>query len=226
MRLVLGALLVAALAGSAHAQGASAAPGEPPASPDRAPTSLAAPPPAPPAPVTPGAPPATVTPAPPLRPADPADTSPNPAVQFLVGGVAGTLGLFAGAVAGYGVHCMLGCHSIDGSIDGIQGLLIGAAIGLPTATAAGVMYGGFDRDHAGSFGWTWLGAAAGGTAAAIATRRVDNGEMATAIVVAGAALGGTIAFDLSRTRRRPSTAIRVVPLISGGSVQLALVGAR
>lgn len=66
--------------------------------------------------------------------------------------------------------------------------------------------------------------ATGATGAAYALHRLDN-EEAVAFVIASAALGGTLAFDLTRTRR-PSTAVRLVPLITGGGVQLAIVGAR
>jgi hypothetical protein len=45
-------------------------------------------------------------------------------------------------------------------------------------------------------------------------------------MIGGAALGGTVAFERTRHRRSPSTAIRLVPLITGSGVQLALVGAR
>jgi hypothetical protein len=126
------------------------------------------------------------------------------------------------------VHCAISCRNNldeDAGLAGLEGLLLGAAIGLTTATAAGVAYTGSDREHAGSFGWAWLGAAAGGTAAVYAARRF-NSEGAVALVIGGAALGGTVAFELTRTPRKPSTAVRLVPLITGGSVQLALVGAR
>jgi len=136
--------------------------------------------------------------------------------------------LFAGAFVGWSVHCAIGCHNgvdDDAGLAGLEGLLLGAAIGLTTATAAGVAYTGSDREHAGSFGWAWLGAAAGGTAAVYAARRLDS-EGAVALVIGGAALGGTVVFDLTRTRRKPATAVRLVPLITRGGVQLALVGAR
>ncbi len=215
MRLVLGAVLVTILAGSAHAQPASPAPAG--TSPSPTPQTIADG--ASPAPS--GTPAPSATPVPPPPPDAPSAT-PNPAAEFLVGGAAGTAGLFAGAFAGYGLQCAVGCH---GDLAGLEGLLLGAALGLTTATAAGVAYTGSDREHAGSFGWAWLGAAAGASGAALAARRLDS-EMAVAIVIGGAALGGTVAFDLTRTRRRPQAAVRLVPLISSGGVQLALVGAR
>ncbi|HEX3477453.1 MAG TPA: hypothetical protein VHT91_20660 [Kofleriaceae bacterium] len=213
MRLVVGAVLVAILAGSAHAQSASPAPGgtsAPPTSPaiaDGAPTPA-------------GAPPFATAPVPPPPPDRP-HAATNPVVEFLVGGAAGAAGLFVGAYAGYELHCAVGCR---GDFAGLEGLLLGGALGLTTGAAAGVAATGSDREHKGSFAWAWLGAAAGATGAAYATRRF-NSESAVALMIAGAALGGTVAFDLTRTRR-PSTAVRLVPLISGGGVQLALVGAR
>jgi hypothetical protein len=153
---------------------------------------------------------------------DPPHAGPSPVAEVLIGGVAGAAGLFVGAFVGYEVHCMLGCH---GDFAGLPGLLIGSAIGLPTGAAAGVTYAGSDRDHAGSYVWAWLGAVAGATGALYATRRFTS-EESIAFMIGGAALGGTVVFDLTRTRRRSSTAVRLVPLISGGGVQLALVGVR
>jgi hypothetical protein len=158
-----------------------------------------------------------VPPPPPDRP----HASPNPVAEFLLGGVAGAAGMFAGGYIGYKLDCPSGCSNDFG---GLGGLLWGAALGLTTATAAGVAYTGSDREHTGSFVWAWLGAAAGVTGVAYAARRWDN-ESVVALMIGGAALGGTVAFELTRTRR-PSTAVRLVPLISGGGVQLALVGAR
>ena len=225
MRLVLGAVLVTILAGSAHAQSASPAPAAspPPASPASAdgasPAPAVTPPPAgPPAPAV--TPPSAVPPARPPRPDGPY-VAPNPVAEFLIGGAAGTAGLFAGGYASYELACANGCDDFVG----LGGFLVGAALGLTTATAAGVALTGSDRDHEGSYGWAWLGAAAGATGAAFATSGVD-GETAVAFMIGGAALGATVAFDLTRTRRKPSTALRLVPLISGGGVQLVLVGAR
>jgi hypothetical protein len=158
----------------------------------------------------------------PPPPPDRAHAGPNPVAEFLVGGAAGAAGLFVGAFVGYEVDCARACHGDD--FGGFEGLLLGGAIGLTTATAAGVAYTGSDREHAGSFVWAWLGAAAGATGAAYALRRLNN-ESAVALLIGGAALGSTVVFDLTRTRR-PSTAVRLVPLISGGGVQLALVGVR
>jgi len=223
MRLVLGAVLVAILTGSAHAQGASPSPAPAGASPS--PTSQANADGASSAPA--GAPPSTVRPVPPPPPDGP-HAAPNPIAEFLVGGAAGTAGLFVGAFVGWGVHCAIGCHAALGDaagVEGLEGLLLGAAIGLTTATAAGVAYTGSDREHAGSFGWAWFGAIAGATGAAFVARRFDS-ESALALMIGGATLGSTVAFNLTRTRRRPSTAVRLVPLISGGGVQLALVGVR
>jgi hypothetical protein len=226
MRLVLGAVLVTILAGSAHAQGASASPAAAGASPSPADTSPSSTSPA----IADGAavtPPSAVSPLPP-SPLDGSRATANPVAEFLLGGAAGTAGLFAGAFLGWGVHCTIGCHNSSGDnagLPGLGGLLLGAAIGLTTSTAAVVAYTGSDREHAGSFGWAWLGAAAGGTAAVYAARRWD-GEGAIALVIGGAALGSTVVFNLTRTRRGPSTAVRLVPLITGGGVQLALVGAR
>lgn len=213
MRLVLGAVLVTILAGSAHAQSASPAP-------------VAAPPPASPASADGASPAPAVTPpsavplARPPRPDGPY-VAPNPVAEFLIGGAAGTVGLFAGGFASYGLVCANGCDDVVA----LGGFFVGAALGLTTATAAGVALTGSDRDHEGSFGWAWLGAAAGATAAVFATRQVD-GETAVAFMIGGAALGSTVLFDLTRTRRKPSTAVRLVPLITGGGVQLTLVGVR
>jgi hypothetical protein len=216
MRLVLGAALVAILAGSAHAQSASPAPGgasPPPVNPASA--DGASPAPA----VTP---PSAVAPVPHPRPDRPY-VAPNPVAEFLIGGAAGTVGLFAGAYAGGFAGYELFGHD---EVAGIAGAFVGAALGLTTATAAGVALTGSDRDHEGSYGWALLGAAAGATGAAFATSQVDGETAAAFIIIGGAALGATVVFDLTRTRRKPSTAVRLVPLISGGGVQLTLVGVR
>jgi hypothetical protein len=215
MRLVLGAALVAILAGSAHAQSASPAPGgasPPPVNPASADGTSPAPA------VTP---PSAVAPVPHPRPDRPY-VAPNPVAEFLIGGAAGTVGLFAGAYAGAFAGYELFGHD---EIAGLAGAYVGLALGLTTATAAGVALTGSDRDHAGSYGWAWLGAAVGATGAAFATSQAD-GNVVIASMIGGAALGATVMFDLTRTRRKPSTAVRLVPLISGGGVQLTLVGVR
>jgi hypothetical protein len=226
MRLVLGAVLVLVmiLAGSARAQGTPAGP--PPAGTSSSPTT-------PPiadgaGPVTAGPPapaltPPSATPPVPPPPPDAPQLTLRPAAEVVVGGLLGTAGLVGGAFGGFALQCTIGCH---GDFAGIEGLLLGAALGLATGTAAGVELAGSDHQHTGSFGWTWLGAVGGGAAGLLAAGRADNGTQATVIVIGGAALGATIAFELTRTRRGPSTAVRLVPLISGGGVQLALVGAR
>jgi hypothetical protein len=213
------------LAGSARAQSPNAGP-----APTGTPSSATTPPLADGAgPVPAGAPAPALTPpsaTPPLPPPPPdaPRLTLRPAAEVVVGGLLGTAGLVGGALGGFVLQCTLGCH---GDFAGIEGLLLGAALGLATGTAAGVELAGSDHQNTGSFGWTWLGAVGGGTAGVFAAARADgNGTQATVMVVGGAALGATIAFELTRTRRGPSTAVRLVPLVSGGGVQLALVGAR
>lgn len=217
MRLVLGAVLITILAGSAHAQSASASAGPTgtPPSPTPAVADGASP--------APGLTPPSATPPVPPPPPDTPRVTLRPAGEVVVGGLLGTAGLFGGAFAGFAVNCALGC---PGDFGGLEGVLIGAALGLSTATAVGVVLAGSDRDHTGSFGWAWLGAAAGGTVAGLAAARVHSEMEALVIVTGGAALGATIGFELTRTRSRPRAAVRLVPLITSGGVQLALVGAR
>ena len=203
MRLAVGTVLIAAvLAGRAHAQALDTdAPAQPPLSP--------------PGLVAPIPPPAT-PPAPPVTP----DGAPRMFVEVLLGGVAGTAGLFTGGAIGYGIECARSCH--DDSR--FYGLLVGGAIGLTAATSAGVMYAGYDRGHDASSVLTWLGTVAGGAAGAIAVSRSDGGAAAVALVVTSAALGGAAMYTLSRTRRPSAAQVHLVPLVGQGGLQLSLVG--
>lgn len=153
------------------------------------------------------------------------DTAPNPVAQVLFAGVFGTAGVFVGGFAGYSIECAGGCR---GDFGGLGGALVGAAIGATLGTAAGVMVGGSDRDHEGSFGATLFGTALGGAATAIAVDHVHSTAAGLALVFAGATLGGTVMFDLTRTRvargsPAPGTRVALVPAVTGRSVGLSLV---
>lgn len=141
--------------------------------------------------------------------------------QFLVGSVAGFGGLWAGGLIGYGLECASGC---DHDLGGLLGALVGAGIGVPTGATIGVMIAG-DRDHEASGALTFIGSALGSVAGwYLASGMFDESAFGTTVVVgATSALGGTLMYRLTRTRKKPSSALRVVPL-GGNTVGLSIVG--
>lgn len=147
---------------------------------------------------------------------------PNFMTQIVIGGALGVGGLFAGGYLGYKLDCASDCR---GDFAGFRGLLLGAAIGLTVATTTGVTLMGSDDEHHSAVGVTWIGTIVGGAAGVVAAAKVSDSVAATSVLLAsGSALGGTLLFYAARTRKRPASALRLVPFTTGSDIGVALVG--
>ena len=164
-------------------------------------------------------PPGAVRPLPPL--ADSREPTGGWLAQFIVGSVGGFGGLWSGGLIGYSLECASGC---DRDLGGLLGALVGAGIGVPTGATIGVVLTD-DRDHEGSGALTFIGSALGSVAGwYLASGMFDDSAFGTTVVVgATSALGGTLMYRLTRTRKTSASALRVVPL-GGETYGLAVVG--
>ncbi|HEY0985496.1 MAG TPA: hypothetical protein VGD80_00540 [Kofleriaceae bacterium] len=141
--------------------------------------------------------------------------------QFIVGSVGGFAGLWGGGIIGYGLQCALGC---DQEFGGLAGALVGAGIGVPTGATIGVAIAG-DGEHEASSALTFVGSALGSIGGWYLASGIleDSAFGGTVIVGAASALGGTLMYQLTRTRKSSASALRVVPL-GGATVGLSVVG--
>jgi hypothetical protein len=149
-------------------------------------------------------------------------TSRSLVLEVVTGGALGIGGLYGGGYLGYKLDCAKGC---PGEYGGLGGLMLGAALGLTITATAGIVLVGNDNEHRSSVGLTWLGTVLGGVAGGVAAAKVtgENIVGSTIVLAAGTALGGSLMFHATRTRRR-ATEMRVVPFAGDGSVGLSLVG--
>jgi hypothetical protein len=196
------------------------------------PTVAAAPPPVPGGTAAPGAtaaaepaplpsPPGATAPWPPPR--NPDEYEASWSVQVVFGALAGAAGAIGGGYLGY----QLECHDEPcQDWEGFGGLLLGGSLGLTLGTTAAVFATGQDGDHDTSVGLTWLGTLVGGTVGVLAASQITDAGWfpATVVVTTSTAFGGTLLNRASRTRKKPATALRLVPFTGGNSVGLTIVG--
>lgn len=144
-------------------------------------------------------------------------------LQVTIGGALGIGGLYAGAYLGYKADCANGC---PGEFGGLGGIIMGGALGLTISTTTGVMLAGMGDDHRGSAGLTWVGTAIGALLGGLAASKLTGESVVggTVVVATSTALGGTLLYHATRSRRRPTTALQLVPLAAGSSVGVALAG--
>jgi hypothetical protein len=155
----------------------------------------------------------------PATPPQTSDTT-NVALQILVGGALGAGGLFAGGYLGYKIDCRPDCRDLAG----FGGLIVGAGLGLTVVTTAGVAIIGIDDEHEPSIALTWIGTVIGGSLGLLGAMRVDESPVASITVLAAStAIGGALMYHLTRARKRPKTAFRLLPLTADRAVGLSLV---
>jgi hypothetical protein len=142
-------------------------------------------------------------------------------LEVVVGGALGIGGLYGGGYLGYKLDCAKGC---PGEYGGLGGLFWGGALGLTITATAGVMIVGIDDEHRSSIGLTWIGTVLGGVVGGLAAAKLTESITgATVLVATGTALGGSLMFHATRTRRR-APGLQLVPFAGDGSVGLSLVG--
>ncbi len=184
--------------------------------------------------VTPAPVPAAATPAPPttegLAPC-PAQTTvlPQPQSHCIASaatrpwmrvvriGVEAVLGAGLGAVGEItGFYFATNADLLLGG-DGSKGVVWGAALGSLMAVAPGVWLGGGVMGGDGSFGWTFLGGAAGTGIAAIILA-IKQTTATTVLAAAMPVLGSIAGYELSSNGHRPSTDSSPAPSSSGISI--------
>lgn len=147
------------------------------------------------------------------RPATPELSGGRLVGEVLLGGLAGTGGLFLGGLIGAGL-----CFDDGGEFACLGSVVIGAYIGGVLAVPLGVYAVGASGDQDGSLGSAILGSVLG-SAIGFGSLLIGE-ELGVALLITGPPIGAMIGFNSTRRwDRAPSTALLSV---SGGDVALGL----
>jgi hypothetical protein len=131
-------------------------------------------------------------------------------VEAILGAGLGAVGEITGFFFGFNTDQLLGG-------DGSKGVVWGAALGSLMAVAPSVWLGGAIMGGDGSFGWTFLGGAAGTGVAAIILA-IKQTTATTVLAAAMPVLGSIAGYELSSNGHRPSTSTTSSSSSSGVSI--------